>query len=442
MRYILTLVATFFVVTLNAQIDNSLTNLGEGRETARMYMLPYSTADEALEAAGEIRKSKYVRPMEQWTMEQSDEATLHKAQFAYPFSWINRLVFVHVGAVGGAYDLYVNDEYVGSSANGFLPAEFNVTKYVREDMNSVTISVPRQHWSQTLECFDGKKEVAPIEVYAFSQPVIRVRDVVHSARIDATGKMANVDVSLVVKTESLNEKRARIHYELVAADTVVVEYGYRDMSVGMRGEDTVKFMARVPVSALWSEQSPTRLKLNFKTQVEGRYAEYYSLPTTFRELSYKQGQISINGKGVELRFGDVDPTTATAATLQELKRQGSNAVRVGEGVVPRSFYRLCESEGVYVVVCVPINSSASGESRKVGGNPTNDPAWREAYLDRAMATYRSTCDFGCVVGYELAAESANGINLYESYMLLKSLETKRPISYSDGGDEWNNDAVK
>ena len=49
MRYILTLVATFFVVTLNAQIDNSLTNLGEGRETARMYMLPYSTADEALE---------------------------------------------------------------------------------------------------------------------------------------------------------------------------------------------------------------------------------------------------------------------------------------------------------------------------------------------------------------------------------------------------------
>lgn len=101
--------------------------------------------------------------------------------------------------------------------------------------------------------------------------------------------MANVDVSLVVKTESLNEKRARIHYELVAADTVVVEYGYRDMSVGMRGEDTVKFMARVPVSALWSEQSPTRLKLNFKTQVEGRYAEYYSLPTTFRNSRMSKG---------------------------------------------------------------------------------------------------------------------------------------------------------
>ena len=265
MRYILTLVTTFFVVTLNAQIDNSLTNLGEGRETARMYMLPYSTADEALEAAGEIRKSKYVRPMEQWTMEQADEATLHKAQFAYPFSWINRLVFVHVGAVGGAYDLYVNDEYVGSSANGFLPAEFNVTKYVREDMNSVTISVPRQHWSQTLECFDGKKEVAPIEVYAFSQPVIRVRDVVHSARIDATGKMANVDVSLVVKTESLNEKRARIHYELVAADTVVVEYGYRDMSVGMRGEDTVKFMVdnlRVKYPALITNVIPEIIPYN------------------------------------------------------------------------------------------------------------------------------------------------------------------------------------
>lgn len=442
MRYILTLIATFFVVTLHAQIDSSLDNLGEGRETARMYMLPYSTADEAHEAAGEIVKSKFVRPMEQWSVEHTADATLHKAQFAYPFSWINRLVFVHVGAVGGAYDVYVNDNYVGSSANGFTPAEFNVTKFVREDMNSVTISVPKHHWSQTLECFEGKKDMAPIEVYAFSQPVIRLRDVVHSARIDVTGTMANVDVSLVVKTESLNEKRARIHYELVAADTVMVEYGYRDISVGMRGEDTVKFMARIPVSMLWSEQSPTQLDLNVKTQVEGRYAEYYSLPTSFRELTYDQGTISINGKAVELRFGDCDPVTATAATLQALKREGKNAVRVGEGVVPRSFYRLCEREGVYVVVCVPVNSSASGESRKVGGNPTNDPAWREAYLDRAVAAYRSTCDFGCVVGYELASQSANGINLYESYLLLKSLETKRPISYRDGGGEWNNDAVK
>lgn len=442
MRYILTLVATFFVVTLHAQIDDTLSNVGENRETPRMYMLPFSTADEAFTAAGEIYKSKYIRPMEQWSVEQEEDATLHKAQFAYPFSWINRLVFIHIGAVGGAYDLYVNDKYVGSSANGFVAAEFNVTDFVREDMNSVTLRQPKEHWSQTLECFDAKGAFAPAEVYAFSQPVIRVRDVAHNTRIDVTGGMANVDVSLVVKTESLNEKRARIHYELVAADTTVVEYGYRDITVGMRGEDTVKFMARVPVKSLWSESSPTLYRLNFKTQVEGRYAEYYSLPVALREISVEQGVLSVNGSPVELRFGDVEPSTATSATLQELKRRGKNVVRVGEGVVPQSFYRLCEREGMYVVVSTPINTHTSGSSRKVGGNPSNDPAWRAAYLDRVNGTYRTTCDYGCVVGYELGGESANGINLYESYLLFKKLEGVRPVGYRYGGGEWNNDVVK
>lgn len=442
MKYILSIIAAFFCCSLYAQSNASLHNLGENRELSRMTLIPYSTADEALSAAGMAVKTKYVRPMEQWCSEQEGDAVVFKSQFAYPFSWINRQVYLHIGAMGGAYEVYVNDKYVGSTANGFSPAEFNVTKVVREDINSVTLRVPAEHWSQRIECFSLKSSPQPTDVYAFSQPVIRVRNIIHNARIDVTGDMANVEVALVVKTESLNEKRARIHYELVVADTTVVEHGYRDMAVGMRGEDTVKFMARIPVATLWSDKAPSLLKVNFKTQVEGRYAEYYSQQAAFRELQYEQQALKINGEQIALAFGDVEPTTATAATLRELKRQGKNAVRVGEGVVPDAFYRFCEREGVYVVVVVPINSSASGWSRKVGGNPSNDVAWREAYLDRVITTYRTTCDYGCVVGYEIAGESANGINLYESYLLLKGLEKQRPVSYRYGGGEWNNDGLE
>lgn len=442
MRYILYIIATFFSLTAMAQVDNDRSNVGFGRETSRMPLAPYSTAEEAFAAAGEIEKSKYIRPVEEWMSEETDGYAIFRSEFAYPFSWINRLVHIHVGAVGGAYDIYINNKYAGSATNGFSPAEFNITKIVKEDINTIEIRIPKEHWSQSLECFADKGDVSPLDVYILSQPTIRLRDIMHDARIDATGKMANVELGLVVKTESLNAKKARIYYELVAADTTLIEQGYRDVTLRMRGEDTVKFMARIPTTTLWSSQSPTLHRLNAKTQIDGRYAEYHSYPIAFSELSHSTQGVAINGTDVELKFGTIDATTATAEELRQLKAQGKNAVRVGEGVTPAAFYRLCEQEGIYVVVTIPINTSGSGESRKVGGNPSNDPTWSEAYLDRAEAAYRSTSDFGCVVGYELAGESANGINLYDSYLLLKSLEDRRPISYESGGGEWNNDIRK
>jgi beta-galactosidase len=39
----------------------------------------------------------------------------------------------------------------------------------------------------------------------------------------------------------------------------------------------------------------------------------------------------------------------------------------------------------------------------------------------------------------MAEESANGINLYESYLRLKALEKTRPVLYIEAGGEWNSD---
>jgi beta-galactosidase len=91
------------------------------------------------------------------------------------------------------------------------------------------------------------------------------------------------------------------------------------------------------------------------------------------------------------------------------------------------------------VAQVPVDTSRSGDSRRVGGNESNNPEWKSAFIERADATWRTTNSFACVVGYALANNSANGICLYESYLYLKSLEHKRPIIYPSAGGEWNND---
>ena len=273
-----------------------------------------------------------------------------------------------------------------------------------------------------------------------SQPMIRVRDVVHNTRVDMKSEHATVEVGMVVKTESLNPKKARIHYELIAPDTTVVTKGYKDITLGMRSEDTIKFMTNIPYVYTWCADMPVRYRLNIKTQIEGRYQEYQSHMLGFRTVeSNKDGDFFINGIKTELFYRDMDPLKITDKDINAARVLKYNALRFDMGAVPQNVYRMCDSLGMYVIAQVPINTSQSGISRRLGGNPTNDPKWKQAYLDRVETTYRTTRGQACVIGYVMAAESANGINLYESYLRLKSLEPTRPVIYIEAGGEWNSD---
>ena len=94
---------------------------------------------------------------------------------------------------------------------------------------------------------------------------------------------------------------------------------------------------------------------------------------------------------------------------------------------------------MYVLAQVPISTRNSGISRRVNGNESNNPKWKKAFILRAENTYYATRNYACVLGYLLADESANGINLYESFIRLKALEPKRPIIYIEANGEWNSD---
>lgn len=45
------------------------------------------------------------------------------------------------------------------------------------------------------------------------------------------------------------------------------------------------------------------------------------------------------------------------------------------------------------------------------------------------------------MAFSLAVKSANGINLYESYLNMKRFDDSRPFIYPDGGGEWNSDKL-
>ena len=438
MKRFLSIIALVFAVgALSAQEYDSPEYVSLGRELPRSKTLPYPTAEEAQALGSGAVASKYLRPVTGWTRTEEPDATVFTSKYVIPFVWLSRQAILYVDEASGAYEVIINGQKVGYAANAFTPAEFNITKASKEDVNTISIRILKDHWSRRMEDF---VEPRVGETYVISQPTIRVRDVVHNTDVDLKSEYANVEVGLIVKTESLNPKTARIHYELIAPDTTVVTQGYKDVTLGMRGEDTVKFMARIPYVLTWCADMPVRYRLNIKTQIEGRYAEYQSRMIGFRDIDInEEGDFMINGIKTELFYRDFDPLKVTEKDIIAARVLKYNALRFKMGAVPQNVYRMCDSLGMYVIAQIPINTSKSGLSRRIGGNPSNDPKWKAAYLDRAETAYRTTCGQASVIGYVMAEESSNGINLYETYLRLKALERKRPILYIEAAGEWNSD---
>lgn len=439
-KFISTITFIFVLsLSLSAQELSSPDNLSQGCEAKRMRTIPFASEELAQRFATEAVESHYLRPIGEWQFTDEADAVVYSSTYVMPFAWISRQALLYVECADSAYEVLINGVKVGYSSNGYAPAEFNVTKYSKEEENTIAIRLLKNHWSAQLESFKQDAEPALGEVYVLSQPTISVRNVVSNSELDVTGEFANVEVGLVVKTESLNAKKARIHYELMSADTTVVTYGHNDVMLRMRGQDTVKFMARIPRSGLWSSENPVRYRVNVVTQIEGRKVEFQSQWVGFRVVEYdKQAGLKINGEEVELNYAQLTPQLS-AADIASAREKGHNAVRFTSPAVPQRTYRLCDSLGMYVVAQVPIDTSEGGESRRVGGNQSNNPEWTEAYIERTDAAWRTTSGFACVVGYKLANESANGICLYESYLHLKNLEHKRPVIYPAAGGEWNDD---
>jgi len=431
---------TLSCAAINAQEYDSPEYISLGREKARTKVVPYPTAEEAQNLGAGMVASKFVRPVKEWTRTEEEDAVVFTSKYVIPFVWLSRMAILYVDEASGAYEVLINGKKVGYSANAFAPAEFNVTKASKEDVNTISIRVLKEHFSRKMECFNEKTEAHIGEVFVMSQPMIRVRDVVHKTFVDMKSEYANVELGMIVKTESLNPKKARIHYELVAPDTTVVTYGHRDVTLGMRSEDTVKFTAQIPYALTWCAEMPVRYRLNIRTQVEGRNVEYQSHMIGFRTVEANdEGDFFINGIKTELFYRDFDPLKVTDKDIIAARVLKYNALRFKMGAVPQNVYRMCDSLGMYVIAQIPINTKSSGLSRQIGGNPSNDPKWKAAYLDRVETSYRTTRGQACVIGYIMAEESSNGINLYESYLRLKEMEEKRPVIYIDAAGEWNSD---
>lgn len=398
-------------------------------EPARVRLIPYHRMVDAV--AGNADLSRFVAAVEEPTRSEGGSVATFTTHFALPVSWLNRQVILRVGYASAAYIVYVNGREAGFAPTGVMGAEFNITKLSKEGRNEISIVLDKSLLANKL--YEPKTmTVENIEV--FSQPTIRLRDIAVNVSLNEQGEGV-AEFAIPVKCDALNRKDARVHYTLRLNDTTVIAEGYREIALDMRREETLRFACVVPARALWSAKSPTMLRLDLESRIDNRIAECVSRQVGLRELKLRKGKLYINNTEVVPNLAE----WGAVKSLDEAKKYGYNGVVVTLDRNAEKVIEECAKRGMYVVVRTPIDTTLLGDDIRKGGNPSNDPMWNESYLWRnihALNTVKGSC---AVIGFEIAKGKTSGINIYDTYLLLKSLAPNHLVIYEGARGEWATD---
>ena len=177
------------------------------------------------------------------------------------------------------------------------------------------------------------------------------------------------------------------------------------------------------------------LRLDLESRIDNRVVEYVSRKVGLRQLALRKGRLYLNNEVVTPNLVEWE----AVKSLDEAIKFGYNGIIL---TLDRNAYDIieeCNKRGLYVVVRTPIDTTLLGDDIRRGGNPSNDLLWSDNYLWRNTHALHSTVGNSAVIGYEIAKGKTSGVNIYDTYLLLKSLAPNHLVIYEGAMGEWATD---
>lgn len=353
-------------------------------------------------------------------------------------------VFLHLENVGGAYTLLINNQIAAEVEDPFTPADFMISRFLRQGNNEIVVAVRESRTPQLQQGVVLPKTKQFSDCHIFAQRRLAVRDYVVELRPDSTRSFARLDLRVVAANDFNYRETIQIGYDIYDPKGKLLEYSVNELEIEGRSTDTLCFRPFIyhAYDHKWGEGKAPLYKVMLYIKRNGMLWEYIPFKVGFGRTEMVGGEICRFDKPLTLKkkdhFNALADAKTTAAALAQLKKEGYNTV-CPDFPQPKWFYEACDKAGVYVIDRANINT-ASGDDRKVGGTPSNDPALADEYLRRVKAMYYRSRNFSCVIGFALGGgDSGNGYNMYKAYQWLKSVEPLRPVIYEGAAGEWNTD---
>jgi len=364
-------------------------------------------------------------------------------EFIIDESWDGKNIFIHFGAVKSAMYLWINGEKVGYSQGSKLPAEFDITKYVKPGKNTLALEVYRWSDGSYLECQDFWR-LSGIErdVYLMARPSLFIRD--FEARTSLNDDFSIGTLNLRVELENRSDtfyKESLIIMRLFRDGKQVKKTFISGKKFFPGDKRTVEISRDIPYPDLWSAERPNLYELVLEFKFGIRPMEVLSTKIGFREVEIKDSQLLVNGIPVLLKGTnrhEHDPITGHAVSketmlkdIELMKKFNLNAVRTSHYPNDPYWYDLCDQYGIYVVDEANIESHGMGYNldRTLG----NKPDWELAHLDRIERMMKRDKNHPSVIIWSMGNEAGFGVNFKAASKMMHQLDPYRPVHYERAG---------
>uniref|UniRef100_UPI0040279AD9 glycoside hydrolase family 2 TIM barrel-domain containing protein n=1 Tax=Prevotella sp. TaxID=59823 RepID=UPI0040279AD9 len=352
----------------------------------------------------------------------------YRRNFNLPDGWDqDKRVFLHFDGACSAIVVWVNGKYAGYSQGANTDAEFDVTHLVRKGDNNVSVRVYRWCDGSYLEGQD-MWHLGGIhrDVYLVATPKTFVADhyITSALKDDYASGNLNVDLTLDNAAKERSEKTLEI--ELLDPQGKLV--GKQEAQVAMTANDAQKHI-RLTLDNLtglkaWSAEQPNLYTVIVRQKANGKEEMVFSTKYGFRDVAIKGHLVYVNGKRVFFKgvnTQDIHPLYGHAIDVETMlrdvvlmKQANVNTVRTSHYPRQAKMYAMFDYYGLY---CMNEADVECHNNHSLSNNPT----WRDAYVDRTERMVLRDRNHPSVVFWSLGNESGGGDNFQATYDKVKEL---------------------
>ena len=341
---------------------------------------------------------------------------------------LSQNLILHFGGVHSAFYVWVNGQRVGYSQNSMSPAEFDVTKYLREGRNKLAVEVYRWSDGSYLEDQDMWRLSGIFRsVQLWVRPLVHISDYRVTAVPNADYSEAAVRGTVFVC--NTGRKAAKNLSLAFTIDGKTMTYKVGKILPG----DTIGIPVSHDISQprLWSAEKPNLYPFSIDLG-----AEHFDYHLGVKKVEVVGEVFKINGKNVKLRGvnrHDHHPVTGRYvddATYEQdirlMKQANVNFLRTSHYPDREYIYELCDRWGIYVMDEANHETHGYGYANHVMGE---DLTFQRAHVDRAESLVKRDFNHPCVILWSLGNEGGVGPNIEAMYNKVRELDQTRPPFY-------------
>ncbi len=341
---------------------------------------------------------------------------LYVRSFTLTEAQLSHDVLLNFEGVDSCFYLWVNGTYVGYSQVAHMSSEFDITSLVHAGKNEIRVLVLKWCDGTYLEDQDMWRLSGIFrEVFLLFRDKVHIEDYFIKARPDDNFKGGRLTCDIKAG------KGAEISYKLYSPSSALIAEGKGEIDIPL---DEV---------LLWSDESPM-----LYTLVLFCGDEVIADKVGFRRIEVKDGIVLVNGKPIKIRgvnrhdshplLGHATPPEHMKRDLYIMKRHNVNAIRTSHYPNDPRFTKLCDELGFYVIDETDLEAHGMAIVSNWNGL-ANDPAWEEAFVDRAARMMQRDKNRSSVIIWSLGNESGFGENHRAMSRYLKAHDDTRLVHY-------------